>query len=404
MKRIYVGIDVSKDNFTVSLVDQHNNCLLSGSSYGYDRASMERFVAKVRDFASQETAEAVYGMESTGIYHLPLYQYLLDMEVPVRIFNGLEVRGFKNRIRQVKTDRIDSECIAEALILVGDLDPPRSCPSRIEELRELNRARGRIVKKISECKIQVTRDLDVLCPGYSTVFNDVLCFSSINVMKLAFRKTRFLKASLSDLQSVFHPSMDQSQSLEKASVLHSLFESVVVRKSMLNTCLLELHMLLDEYKLLRCQQQRLEKRIEVLVTSVDTRLCTIPGIGLLTAGTILGELGNINRFASADKVVAFAGLDPSISQSGRSRKTGSISKRGSPILRNALYRASVSAIRVNPVCKDFYDRLKSRGKPTRVCLIAVARKLVHIAFSVEKNQRDFYVPGHIIAGGKLDIN
>ena len=209
---------------------------------------------------------------------------------------------------------------------------------------------------------------------------------------------------MSDLQSVFHPSMDQSRSLEKACVLHSLFESAVVRKSMLNTSLLELHMLLDEYKLLSSQQQRLEKRIEGLVTSVDTRLCTIPGIGLLTAGTILGELGNINRFASADKVVAFAGLDPSISQSGRSRKTGSISKRGSPMLRNALYRASVSAIRVNPVCKDFYERLKSRGKPTRVCLIAVARKLVHIAFSVEKNQRDFYVSGHIIEGGKSDIN
>ena len=395
MEKLFVGIDVSKDDFKASLVDYRNNCLASGLTFEYTRASMEQFVVEVNHFASKENADAVYGMESTGIYHLSLYQHLLDAGASVYVFNSLEVHGFKNRVRKIKTDRIDSECIAEALLLLGDFELPHSPNPRLEELREINRSRNRVVGKITECKVQVTRDLDVLCPGYSSVFRDDLSPSSIRVMKLAFRKTRFLKASVSELESVLRQTMGQTRSFERASVLHELFASVVVRESMLNACLLDLHLLIDEYKFLKSQQERLEKRIEKLVATTNTRLCTIPGIGQLTAGIMLGELGSFDRFPSADKMVAFAGLDPSISQSGRSFKTGRISKRGSPILRSALYRASVSAIRVNPVCKAFYERSKSRGKPTRVCLVAVARKLLHIAFSVEKNHRDFYVPDHI---------
>ena len=159
---------------------------------------------------------------------------------------------------------------------------------------------------------------------------------------------------------------------------------------------MELHMLIQQYELLKQQVCRIEKRIENGVKEIDTCIMSIPGIGTLTAGIVLGELGNLGRFDNHNQLTAFAGLDPSIKESGRSSKTGRISKRGSPMLRQALYRAALSASRVNPVCQQLYLRLRAKGKHHKVCMVAIARKLLHIAYSVERNHRDFYVPEYIL--------
>lgn len=394
MNRIYVGMDVSKDNFKATIVDRNNRLLSKCLTCGYDRPGLDKFFAKVMRIRDENDAEVVFGLESTGIYHLPLLEYLSESGAQVRVFNGLELRGYKNRVRKLKTDRTDSECIAEALILCQDDQFHIPASQATVQIRELNRVRFRVMDKATECKVQVVRDLDVLCPGYSGCFKEILCGSSINVLNLAFRKTRFLEASVSDLKKCML-SMPDSRAQEKAVRLHTLFKGCVVSSEIRDIYLLELRMLLEEYKLLQEQISRLDSRISKLMSSMDSHLCSIPGIGEHTASVILGELGDIDRFESAEKVVAFAGLDPSISESGRSRKTGNISKRGSRHLRAALYRASLSAIRTNPVCKIFYERLRGRGKPFRLCLTAVSRKLLHIIFSVEKNKRDFYVPDYI---------
>ena len=65
------------------------------------------------------------------------------------------------------------------------------------------------------------------------------------------------------------------------------------------------------------------------------------------------------------------------------------------MLREALYGAALPASRVNPVCQQFYQRLKAKGKHHKICMVAIARKLLHIAYSVETKQRDFYVPAYI---------
>lgn len=394
MDTIFVGIDVSKDDFKATVVDERNQKLTGCLTYGYGRDQLEQLYSKVERLRAENNANAVFGMESTGKYHLSLLHFLVEAGANVRLFNGLEVRGFKNRIRKVKTDSIDSECIAEAMILSQGGRLYRPPAPAVSKLHGFNRIRSRLISKITECKVHAIENLDVLCPGYSGVFSDVFGHSSINVLNLAFRKGRFLKASVLDIErSMVH--MSASKASEKALRIHGLFRSSVVGSDMMDVCLLELRLVLDEYKFLNAQLLRLDSRIEKLIASIDTHIQSIPGIGLLTTGIILGELGDIDRFQTAEQVVAFAGLDPSISQSGRSRKTGHISKRGSRFLRSALYRASVTAIRVNPVCKAFYNRLKSRGKPSRLCLVAVSRKLLHIVFSVEKNKRDFYVPDYI---------
>lgn len=119
-------------------------------------------------------------------------------------------------------------------------------------------------------------------------------------------------------------------------------------------------------------------------------LNTIKGIGEVTACALIALYGSFEDFDTAGQVVAFAGLNPAPYQSGTSVKgRGGISKRGHSTIRSLLFMGALSALRFNPACKALYDRLKAKGKPGRVAQVAVAHKLLRIAFGVVKGGKPF---------------
>ena len=395
MNTIFVGMDVSKDDFKTAVKDEQNNLIGPVKTYRHDRPGLEAFDKDIGIIKEQLRCGAIFGMESTGIYHLSLYQHLVEAGEHVKLFNALELKRFKSSIRKTKTDNLDAQAIAEALLLVREPSYHHVSEPDLIQIRELCRLRGRLVKKASQCKNQAVRDMDVLCRGYTNLFSDVFSPSSIAVMKDAVRTTRLFETDVENLTKILSKYMPRPTAVMKAGKLQVLFQNAVIPEHMKEICVLELHMVIQQYELLKLQVKRIEHRIEMLVKDTNTHLLTILGIGILTAGTILGELGNLSRFTSINQLTAFAGLDPSVMESGRSRRTGHISKRGSPMLREALYGAALSASRANPVCQQFYQRLKAKGKHHKVCMVAIARKLLHIAYSVETNNRDFYVPTYI---------
>ena len=395
MKTIFVGMDVGKDDFKAAVKDDQNNLVKPVRTYRHDRPGLEAFDKDIRTIKEHLRCDAIFGMESTGIYHLSLYHHLVEAREHVKLFNALELKRFKSNIRKTRTDNIDAQAIAEALLLVREPSYHPMSEPELVHIRELCRIRGRLVKKASQCKNQAVRDMDILCRGYTEMFNDIFSPSSIAVIKATIRMTRLFETDVETLAEILSKYMPLPVAEKKAKRLCTLFKNAVVPKQIQNTSILELHMLIEQYELLRRQVERVECRIESGVQKANTRIVSIPGIGILTTGIILGELGDLSRFTSLDQLTAYTGLDTSVMQSGRSRRTGHISKRGSPMLREALYNAALSAIRYNPVCQQFYQRLKAKGKHHKVCRIAVAKKLLHIAYSVERNQRDFYVPAYI---------
>lgn len=123
---------------------------------------------------------------------------------------------------------------------------------------------------------------------------------------------------------------------------------------------------------------------------------SIKGVGPVTCAIVLGTLGNVKRFKDGRPVTAYSGLDPIVHQSGKSMNLiGHISKRGNKYLRKALSNAALVAIQKNPVIRKKYADLVKRGKPHKVALTACARKLLLIIYSVEKNQKRFYVPDYV---------
>lgn len=395
MGTVFIGMDVSKDDFKAAGKDETNTLVMPARTYRHDQPGLTEFMADVRKVREQLGSSAVFGMEATGIYHLSAYQHLLEAGARVKVFNALELKRFKNRLRKTKTDALDAMAIAEALILSREPNYHPTAEPELVRLRELCRLRSRLVEKRGVCKKQVIRDMDVLCRGYSDMSRDILSPNSIAVLKAVVRSTRLFKIGTDELAAVLKDYMPEKAAAEKAGKLTELFHNAVIPEHMRESCILEIHMLVQQYELLAQQINRVERRIESIVAEANPRMLTTPGLGILTVGIILGELGDLNRFRSARQLTAFTGLDPSIMESGRSRRTGHISKRGSRMLREALYNAALAASRVNPVCRALYQRLRKNGKHHKVCMVAVARKLLHIAYSVETKQKDFYVPSYI---------
>ena len=118
-------------------------------------------------------------------------------------------------------------------------------------------------------------------------------------------------------------------------------------------------------------------------------MISIPGIGEKTAWSILAYLGDISLFSNAKQVTSYAGINPKIEQSGTSINKSSLSKIGNKRLRKALYMPALTAAKHNPLMKDLYERLQQKGKPNKVALCAVMRKLLVLAYGVLKSGKAF---------------
>ncbi len=395
MRTICVGLDISKGDLKAAVKDDHNNQLMPIKTYSPNRPSLNALLSDIEEIRKLYPGRVMFGMEATGIYHIPVYRFLQAAKAEVKVFNSLELRRYKSRIRRTKTDKLDALAIAEALVFsVEPIYIPENDPKRAK-LRELCRLRDRIVTKSSISKAQAKRVMDILCRGYTSIFDDVFSESSLEVIKATVRITKLFEVEVSALEEILLRYHTKPTAESKSRELHRIFRENIVPDMERDACILEMHMLIQQYQVYQEQISRLDTKIEDIVSTIDTKLLTIPGIGHLTAGIVLGELGNLKRFKSIGQLTAFAGLDTVVYDSGKTHRTGHISKRGSPMLRGALYKAALSAIQFNPVCKEFYQRLKSRGKHSKICLVAVARKLLHIAYSVEMKNRDFYVPAHL---------
>ena len=143
-------------------------------------------------------------------------------------------------------------------------------------------------------------------------------------------------------------------------------------------------------RILEKQVEVVEEQIKKLLHQIPQKLTTIPGIGEVLAGVILGEIGDISRFSSKKKLVVYAGLDASVRESGQFKGIRNhISKRGSPSLRKTLWQAAILSIRFNPKLKEFYQKKLSEGKKPMVAQGVVARRLTHILYVILKTNQDY---------------
>lgn len=399
MPKIYVGVDISKYKFDACIKNDENQILMKPKTYDQNMDDMHRFMHDIDNARTDESTKVLIGMESTARYHRNLMGYLLKHGYDVTEFNPIEIFGLrKGRIRNTKTDKIDAEIITSALMLDTIENTKRYLKDQDHiRMRELGLLHNRLTVKSSRLKIELREALTVLCPGYDSIFTNVLGKTSKEILRKSIKLTKLFDITPDEVETIMKKNFMSSKRIsDKPQRVMRSFEKSTMPEYYMESLVIQVRFILDQHDLLLKQLNMLEARIKRAIRDIDPISMSIPGMGPLTCAVVLGTYGNMNRFTGNNAVTAYAGLDPRVFQSGKSiNRTGRISKRGNRYLRRYLMNAALVAIRHNPVIKKKYSDLMKRGKHHNVALTACARKLLLIIYSVEKNQKRFYVPKYI---------
>ena len=368
-------------------------------------ASLLDFIREVEDISGGRPPIV---LESTGHYHTPVVQYFEDRGYLLIIVNPLiSYRAKSSSLRKVKTDIIDARHLCE-LYYKEDLEPYKQRGIQLLNLRNLTRQHENITGMFVQTKLQFQAVLDQVFPEYCGVFGDLYSDVSLLTLQTFPTSEEILIASEETIAKKIKElckSRSQQWANSQAEKLRAAADQNPFQKTLYHSLILSLNMyikMLLEYKK---HLSKLEDEIDALAKSIEEYkiIQSIPGIGEKIAATIISEIGEIDRFNHPKKLVAFAGIDPSVFESGTFKGTlNRITKRGSSRLRHALYMAVKCAIRDcrkkkttdeiiprNKRLREFYDKKREEGKPFKVAVIACANKLLHWIYALLKSKSTF---------------
>lgn len=403
------GIDVGKKFSEMAVLSPTNTVvhrlkILHDSSLHIDKAV--KLLQKVeKEFA----AKPVIVMEATGHYHKILFYSLNKAGYDVCIINPIQSDSIRNLdIRKVKNDKVDAKKIA-LLYRFQELRNTNVPNDDLDCLRTLCRQYFNLVDELTAYKNRLLGIVDQLMLNFTDVFKDVFSKTALAVLERYPTPKHMLHADRVDLIELIR--ITSRKKVDWATKKYELLISKAKEfnglsiDSPANIAILDIN--ISMVKSLNMSLKKVSTAIaDLLKVDADkdvpalsmtiALLCSIPGVGLITAATILAEVGDFTAFSNPNKLVAFFGIDPSVKQSGQFEGTqNKMSKRGSCLLRRVLFIVALANIRTmsngqkyNQVLYDFY-RKKCTNKAKMVALGAVMHKLVFIIFAVLRDKKPF---------------
>lgn len=385
----YLGIDIGKNTHVASLIDDKKKVIFKAFSFSNSVDGAESLISKLSNFKN----ELEVGMEATGHYWLSIYSYLVKNKFTVRVINPIQTDGWRQgiEIRKRKTDIIDSLLIAD-LLRYGDFVESSLLSEDFMSLRNLSRFRSYLISSIGDLKRKTIALLDQVFPEYASSFSNVFGKTSKQILETFSSPSDFEDISSDDLNAFLESVSRKNYASKKIDELSKKASTSFGVNFSLDSFSLQIKMLIQQISFIQNQVSDIDKEIEELLEKLNSPITTIPGIGPVNGATIIGEIGDISRFSNPSKLVAYSGLDASVSQSGDYESTHNrISKRGSPYLRRALFQAALIAEFNDPVFSAYYQKKISEGKHHLVATNAVARKLVHTIFAVLTKDEPYQV-------------
>lgn len=343
--------------------------------------------------------DVVYVFESTGIYHKALETFLMNHEEKCIILNPLEASKIrKTDLRSTKTDARDCKSIAKAYFM-KDFRLHNQKDELYGKLQSMNGHYNFLIQQLREMKVHFRNALDIVYPRFDEVYSDPYSDIPTAVLKRyahpdELKNKRFetiVKYIMKDTKHREPKAIDEAKKLKgyidnvSSGCRSSSFE-VTILKTMVNKISdqeVEIELCLDEMR--------------ELVNEVPLyhQLMSIPGIGDNLAIRLIGELGDLDRFERSEQLVAYAGIDPRVYQSGQ--MTGEhlhITKKGNKHLRTLLFLAMSSNVRIGKtnIILDFYNKKRQQTNPLvyKAALIACANKLLRIIFGMYKSGKNFH--------------
>ena len=382
MPELFVGIDVAKDSSSSRGIDSSGRGQFS-LTFGMDSEGFMQLWKAITQH-SKNLSKVLVAVESTACYHINLYSFLTAKGIPTVVINPLLIANFaKLSLRKTKTDKKDAMTIAQFLLVHQEAISQLSLSQDLQDFRDIARERESVCNMLTAHKVEVKRLLQSTFPELERI-GDLSTRVMLEFIE-TFPSARLVKtAKLKIVQKILqrkgvgsrltYTAEDLIQAAKQSIATTSPAKELILRGKVrtlqhLRERYEELTKILTEY----CKSSMLED-FEI-ITSID-------GISKCTATTFLAETGCIGNFASHKKLIAFAGIDPTVYQSGKFEGSSRISKRGNRHLRRVIWLMTTCVIEHNATFRAYYMKKRSEGQPFKKAVFATAHKLIRLIFAM----------------------
>lgn len=351
------------------MMDESGKVVFKAFSFPNTSDGGHALFSKLTSYSSS-TDDFEIGMEATGHYWLSVYSFLFEKEFLLHVINPIQTDGWRRgtEIRKRKNDIIDSVLIAD-LIRYGQFVETRLADEDLFSLRTLTRFRTYLVESISDLKRKVVCVLDQVFPEYQSIFSDIFGKTSKEILLQFSSPIDFESVSSQTLAELLAKLSRKQVGSAKAAQLKAAAScsfGVTFAKSSFT---FQLKALIEQIAFIEKQVKETETEIAGIMEKLESPITTITGIGNVTGAAIISEIGDISKFDSPRKLVAFAGLDATVTQSGGFEAAHNVmSKRGSPYLRKAIFQAALVAAFKDPVLSAYYQKKRAEGKHHLTCI------------------------------------
>ena len=380
---IYVGIDVAKDKHDCCILSSDGEILLSPFTIQNNLCGYDERYEKIWSL-TKELAKIKVGLEATGHYHLNLLRSLLDNGLASYVINPLHTNLYRKgqSLRKTKTDKVDAASIAMMLLTDKTLKPYSDTSYHNEELKSLTRYRFDKVQERAKLKTSVSRLVSILFPELEKLV-PTLHMKSVYALLSEFPGASYIAdAHLTRLKNLLHEASKGHYGRDMAITIREAASasigSVLPAKSM------ELKHTLYLIEVMTNEIDEIESAINEIMDELESPITSIPGIKNRMGAMILAEIGDFSRFDSPDQILAYAGLSPSIYQSGQITSSyAHMEKRGSRYLRYALFNATKYVCTWDPTFSSYLAKKRAEGKHYYVAISHACKKLVRMIYRMQ---------------------
>jgi len=379
---LFIGIDVAADKHDYCVLSPDGK-ILSEGSFLNSRDGFEEFLRVTeRCRLFKDGGGFKIGMESTGHYSANILAFLKANGFDTTLFNALTVKNYitSKTLRRTHTDKLSAKHIAR-MLATEDYDSVCRQDNPLDRLKSLTRARYRLDKEIQPVKNWHRRLIRLLFPEAIAFFGQIDTSTALALFDALPSAHDIACCNVAKLTSILSAASKGHFKRAKADALKHLARiSIAVYDS---GSAFELRQTVRRIKFLEQQKSDFDAEIKAIMLELNSPITSIKGIGYILGAVILAEIGDIRNFATPNKLLAFAGAEPSIYDSGKySADKTPMAKRGSRYLRRALYLATDKARLNSPSFRAYIDLKRAQGKHFYTAMSHGMKKMCRVIFAV----------------------
>lgn len=381
-----IGIDISKFKHDCFIATETGLVIKDSFSFDNNQAGFKKFLNVL--LSLDQTQEIRIGLEATGHYGTNLKLFLHENNFSFIEFNPVLSERYRqvSSLRKTKNDKIDAKLISK-MLLSYDYKTNSSISYHILKLKSLTRFRKRLVKNRTVFKERLINILDIAFPEYSKHFTQVWGKVSFYILKNYPTAKDIANINVEEVIPTIHSLSKGHYSMIKLMKLIETAKTSIGFKN--DYHVLELQLTINMIEQLDSSIDKIENEIIEIMNQYNFKTATIPGIGIISAASIVSEFEDFSKFQNPNQLLSFAGLEPAIYQSGIQQTYGHMVKRGSSYLRETIMNIIPYVMAYNSVFYEYYRKKKNEGKHHRVALTHLAKKLIRIIYHLETNNISF---------------